>query len=135
VTADPLELRPGAGVENELSAQLGAVFVFRLRSRQLACFSALVRAMSDLSDYAAMVISHDRLIGGKQGRRRAPRYVLQLSAIVTRFSECAKQIEITLADPARGRLRESPASPRGALGRPQMLPANAEHTRTNDRRA
>ena len=46
-TADPLELRSGAGVENELSAHFGAVSFFRLRSRQLACFSALVRAMSD----------------------------------------------------------------------------------------
>jgi hypothetical protein len=31
VTGDPLELRPGAGIENELSAQLGAVFVFHAR--------------------------------------------------------------------------------------------------------
>jgi hypothetical protein len=30
VMSDPLELRPGAGVENELSAQLGDVFVFQL---------------------------------------------------------------------------------------------------------
>jgi hypothetical protein len=30
VTGDRLELRPGAGVENELSAQLGAVFVFQI---------------------------------------------------------------------------------------------------------
>jgi hypothetical protein len=30
VTGDPLELRQGAGVENELSAQLGAVFVFQI---------------------------------------------------------------------------------------------------------
>jgi hypothetical protein len=30
VTADPLELRPGAGVENELSAQLGAIFAFQM---------------------------------------------------------------------------------------------------------
>ena len=35
VTGNPLELRTGAGVENELSA---TVFVFQLRSRQLACF-------------------------------------------------------------------------------------------------
>jgi ribosomal protein L32 len=34
-----------------------------------------------------------------KARRRARRYVLQLSAIVTRFSECTKQVEITLADP------------------------------------
>ena len=30
VTADPLELRPGAGVENDLSAQLGAIFAFQM---------------------------------------------------------------------------------------------------------
>jgi hypothetical protein len=45
------------------------------------------KAMSDLSDYAAMVIRHNRLIGGKQGLPRARRYVLQLSAIVTWFSD------------------------------------------------
>jgi hypothetical protein len=30
VTGDPLELRSGASVENELSAQLSAVFVFQM---------------------------------------------------------------------------------------------------------
>jgi hypothetical protein len=30
VTGDPLELRPGCGVENELSAQLGVVSVFQI---------------------------------------------------------------------------------------------------------
>ena len=30
VTGDPLELRPGAGVENELSAHFGAVIVFHM---------------------------------------------------------------------------------------------------------
>ena len=33
VTGDPLELRHGGGVENELSAQLGAVFVFQITLR------------------------------------------------------------------------------------------------------
>jgi hypothetical protein len=35
MTGDRLELRHGAGVENELSAQLGAFSFFRLRSRRL----------------------------------------------------------------------------------------------------
>jgi hypothetical protein len=50
VTGDPLELLPGTGVETELLVPFS---FFRLRSRQLACFSALVRAMSDISDHAA----------------------------------------------------------------------------------
>jgi hypothetical protein len=53
VTGDPLELRPGADVENELSAQLGARFRFSDYDRACsACFSALVRGMGDRSDYA-----------------------------------------------------------------------------------
>jgi hypothetical protein len=82
VIGDPLELRPG--VENELSAQLVPFSFFSVRSRQLSCFSALLRAMSNLSDYAAMVISHDRLIAASKARCRRRRYVLQLSAIVTK---------------------------------------------------
>jgi hypothetical protein len=42
----------GTRAENELSAQFVAVSFFRLRSRQLACFSPLVTAMSNLLDYA-----------------------------------------------------------------------------------
>jgi hypothetical protein len=91
VTGDPLEPRPGAGVENELSVQLGAVLVFQCRSRQLACFSASVTAMSDLSDYAAMVISHNRLIGSKGGSPSCTALSVQLSA---RFSDAQKQLEI-----------------------------------------
>jgi hypothetical protein len=30
VTGNPLDLRPGAGVENKLSPQLGVVFVFQM---------------------------------------------------------------------------------------------------------
>ena len=67
VTGNPPDLRPGAGIENELSAQLGAGFVFQMTLAPAPCFSALLRAMSDISDYAAMVISHNLIIGGKQG--------------------------------------------------------------------
>jgi hypothetical protein len=50
--------------------------------------------MSDIPDYAATVISHN---AASKARRHAWRYVLQLSAIVTRFS--TKQVGITLAAP------------------------------------
>jgi hypothetical protein len=49
-------------------------------------------------DYDAMVISHNRLLGSEQGSP-SRRYVLQLSAIVTRFSDAHKTVEIPLADP------------------------------------
>jgi hypothetical protein len=45
VTGDPLEVRPGAGVENELSAQLGAVFVF-LDCARATALSMLRRSQS-----------------------------------------------------------------------------------------
>jgi hypothetical protein len=52
VTVDPVELRPGADVENELSAQLGARFCFSDYHRASSgCFWALVRGMGDRSDY------------------------------------------------------------------------------------
>jgi hypothetical protein len=60
-------------------------------SRQRDCFSALVRAISGLSDYAAMVISHNRLIGGKRGSPSCTALSVQLSA---RFSDAQKQLEI-----------------------------------------
>jgi hypothetical protein len=58
--------------------------------------------MSDLSDYAAMVISHNRhnrLIGGKQG---PPSCIALCAATLSERHEvlrCTKQVEITLADP------------------------------------
>jgi hypothetical protein len=79
---------------------------FRLRSRQLACFSALVRAMSELSDYAAMVISHNRLIDDKQ---RSPSCTALCAATLSNRHEvlrCTKQVEITLADPVFGPQRQ-----------------------------
>ena len=51
VTGDPLELRPGAGVENELSAHFGAVFVSQMTLAPARLHRGLVRAMSDTSDY------------------------------------------------------------------------------------
>jgi hypothetical protein len=59
----------------------------RWHSRQRACFSALVRAMSDISDYAAMVISHSRLVGGKRGSPSCTALCPQRLAIVARFSD------------------------------------------------
>jgi hypothetical protein len=57
--------------------------------------------MSDLSDYAAMVISHNRRIGGKQG---LPACTALCAATLSNRHEvlrCTKQVEITLADPER----------------------------------
>jgi hypothetical protein len=55
--------------------------------------------MSDLSDYASMVISHNRLIGGKQN---SPSCTALCAATLSNRHEalrCTKQVEITLADP------------------------------------
>jgi hypothetical protein len=57
--------------------------------------------MSDLSDYAAMIIRHNRLMGGKQGSRSGTTLcaaTLSNRHDVFRF-RCTKQVEITLADP------------------------------------
>jgi hypothetical protein len=56
--------------------------------------------MSNLSDYAAMVISHNRLIGG--GKQGSPSCTALCAAALTNRHEvlrCTKQVEITLAEP------------------------------------
>jgi hypothetical protein len=55
--------------------------------------------MSDFSDYAAMVISHNRLIGGKHG---SPSCTALCAAALTNRHEvlrCTKQVEIMLGEP------------------------------------
>jgi hypothetical protein len=55
--------------------------------------------MSDLSDYAAMVISHNRLVGGKRG---SPSCTALCAATLSNRHEVlrnTKQVEITVADP------------------------------------
>jgi hypothetical protein len=55
--------------------------------------------MSNPSDYAAMVISHNRLIGAKQG---SPSCTALCAATLSNRHEVlrnTKQVEITLADP------------------------------------
>jgi hypothetical protein len=55
--------------------------------------------MSDISDYAAMVISRNRLTGGKQG---SPSCSALCAATLSNRHEvlrCTKQVEITLAEP------------------------------------
>jgi hypothetical protein len=99
VAGDRLELRPGAGVENELSAQLGAVFVFQMTLAPAHLLLGIVRGMSDLSDYAAMVISHNRLIGGKQGPQSCTALCAATLSKRHEVLRCTKQVEITLADP------------------------------------
>jgi hypothetical protein len=107
VTGDPLQLLPGAGVENELSAQLDAVFVFQMTLAPARCFSALVSA-SNLYDYVAMVISHNRLISAKQG---SPSCTALAATLSNRHDvlRCAKQVEITLVDPVFDPQRQSAA--------------------------
>jgi hypothetical protein len=53
--------------------------------------------MSDLSDYAAVVISHNRLIGGKQCSPSCT--ALCAATLSHEVLRCTKQVEITLADP------------------------------------
>jgi hypothetical protein len=55
--------------------------------------------MSDLSDYAAMVISHNRLIGGKQGSPSCTALCAATPSNRHDVLRCTKQVEITLADP------------------------------------
>jgi hypothetical protein len=50
VTGGPLELPPGAGVENELSGQLGAVFVFQLALAPAYLLLGIGKGVSDISD-------------------------------------------------------------------------------------
>jgi hypothetical protein len=62
--------------------------------------------MSDLSDYAAMVIGHNWLMGGKQG---SPSCTAPCAATLSnrpRVLRCAKQVETTLAAPAFNRQRQ-----------------------------
>jgi hypothetical protein len=95
VTGDPVELHPGAGVKNELSSATWRRFRFSdYGSCRLACFSALVRAISSLPDYTAMVISHNLFIGGRQG-------ALCAATLSNRHEvlRCTKKVEITLAEP------------------------------------
>ena len=80
VTGDPLELRPDAGLENDLSGQLGGVFVFQMT---LAPARLLL----------------GRLISGKQG---SPSCTASCTATLSNCHDvlrCTKQVEITLADP------------------------------------
>jgi hypothetical protein len=59
--------------------------------------------MSDLSDYAAMVISHNRLIDGKRG---SPSCTALCAATLSNRHEvlrCTKQVENTPADPVLSR--------------------------------
>jgi hypothetical protein len=58
-------------------------------------------AMSDISDHAATVISHNRLMAASKACRRARRYVLQLSAIVARFSDAQNELRCAQAKLAR----------------------------------
>jgi hypothetical protein len=86
--------RHSGSVENELSAQLGGVFDFQITLAPVRLLLGLVRAMSDLSDYAAMVIVVTGSRAASKTRRRARRYVLPLSATATTFSETQNELRL-----------------------------------------
>jgi hypothetical protein len=54
--------------------------------------------MSDISDHAAMVISHNRLTGGKHGSPCGRRYVLQTLSNRHEVLRGTKQVEMTIVD-------------------------------------
>jgi tetrahydromethanopterin S-methyltransferase subunit F len=89
-----LGLRPGAGVENELSAQLGVVSVFQMTLAPARPLLGIRKVMSDISDHAAMVIRHNRLIGGLRGSAVLHGAMCcNLSAIVMTFAETQNKLK------------------------------------------